>query len=750
MMINPREKYHAFPPVALPDRRWPNRTITAPPVWCSVDLRDGNQALIEPMGLDRKLRMFNALIAMGFKEIEVGFPSASQTDFDFARYLIENGKIPDDVTVQVLTQAREELIRRTFESLRGVKSAIVHLYNSTSELQRRVVFKLDRRGIVDIAVKGAALIKKLERELGLEDVIRHEYSPESFMGTELDFSKEICEAVMDVYEPTPENKLILNLPFTVEAATPNVHADQIEWCIRNIKNRDSIIYSLHAHNDRGCAVAATELGLMAGADRVEGTLFGNGERTGNACLVTLAMNMFSQGVDPGLDCSNINELVRMAEYCNQLPIHPRHPYAGDLVFTAFSGSHQDAINKGFKAMQGSNSPLWEVPYLPIDPMDLGRTYEAVIRINSQSGKGGIAYILEKEHGIEMPRRLQVEFSKIVQAIADGEGVELPADRLWQEFEREYLSAEGRYQLLEHRSKIDDAPGGEQTLTAKITVNGKLKTISGHGNGPVAGFVEALRKETGIGFDLVDYREHAMGSGANAAAVAYVELRLPNGAALFGVGIDKNIVVASLKAVLSGVNRAVTTQAGQAPSGGSSIRATAAEPAQPANRVAIVLKRGHGLELPSKLEAEFERMIDAMPGNPSPEQIWRVFETEYLNATGDYGFINYDSHSGETGGANQTLSARITQGSQTKTITGQGSGPLAGFIDAIKKDSGLDFDLASYREHMIGTGSHAEVAAYVELRFPSGRAFHGAGIDTSMAVASLKAVVSGVNRALRLR
>ena len=553
MMISPREKYRPFSPVNLPDRQWPNRTITKPPVWCSVDLRDGNQSLIEPMGLDRKMRMFDALLKMGFKEIEVGFPSASQTDFDFVRHLIDNKKIPDGVTIQVLTQSREELIRRTFESLKGVKSAIVHLYNSTSELQRRVVFKLDKPGIIDIAVKGATLIRQLEREYGLEDVVRHEYSPESFTGTELDFAKEICEAVIDAYEPTPQKKLILNLPATVEMSTPNVHADQIEWFCRNIKKRDSLLISLHPHNDRGCAVAATELGLLAGADRVEGTLFGNGERTGNVDIITLAMNMYSQGVDPGLDCSNINELVRMAEYCNQLPVHPRHPYAGELVFTAFSGSHQDAINKGFKAMAASNSPLWEVPYLPIDPMDLGRSYEAVIRINSQSGKGGIAYILEKEHGLELPRRLQIEFSKVVQAIADGEGVELAADRLWGAFESEYLEGNGRYGFVSHSASSDNT---QQDVVAKITVDGALKTILGHGNGPVDGFVDAIRRESGLSFDVADYREHAIGMGANAAAVAYVELRLGDGSSLFGVGIDKNIVVASLKAVLSGVNRAL--------------------------------------------------------------------------------------------------------------------------------------------------------------------------------------------------
>lgn len=551
MMISPREKYHAYKPVRLPDRQWPGRSLSHAPIWCSVDLRDGNQSLIEPMGPERKLRMFQALLAMGFKEIEVGFPSASQTDFDFVRHLIDNALIPDGVTIQVLTQAREELIRRTFESLKGVKSAIVHLYNSTSELQRRVVFKLDRAGIMDIAVKGAMLIKKLEREFGMEGVIRHEYSPESFTGTELDYALEVCEAVMDVYQPSSHHKLIFNLPATVEMSTPNIHADQIEWFCRNIKNRDCLTISLHPHNDRGTAVAAAELGLLAGADRVEGTLFGNGERTGNVCLVTMAMNLFSQGVDPQLDCSRINDLVRMAEYCNQLPVHPRHPYAGELVFTAFSGSHQDAINKGFKAMKASNQPLWEVPYLPIDPHDVGRSYEAVVRINSQSGKGGIAYVLETEHGIELPRRLQIEFSKVVQKIADGEGVELPANRLWGAFENEYLDGNGRYRFVEHKVK---SVGAEQEVAARLMLDGKPKTITGKGNGPIDGFVDAIRRETGLAFDFVDYREHAMGHGANASAVAYVELATADGKPRFGVGIDKNIVVASLKAVLSAVNR----------------------------------------------------------------------------------------------------------------------------------------------------------------------------------------------------
>ncbi len=552
MMISPREKYRAYAPVPLPDRTWPNAQITKAPIWCSVDLRDGNQSLIEPMGHERKLRMWNALVKMGFKEIEIGFPSASQTDFDFCRFLIDNKKIPDDVTVQVLVQCREELIARTFEGIKGAKSVIVHFYNSTSELQRRVVFQKDKAGITEIAVNGARLIRKMADESGMVDAIRFQYSPESFTGTEMDYAVEICEAVMDAIHPTPEKLLILNLPATVEMSTPNIHADQIEWFCRTIKNRDALLISLHPHNDRGSAVAATELAQMAGADRVEGTLFGNGERTGNVDIITLALNLFTQGVDPGLDISNINDLIRMTEYCTQLPVHPRHPYAGELVFTAFSGSHQDAINKGFKAMKASNKPLWEVPYLPIDPMDLGRSYEAVVRINSQSGKGGIAYIMETEHGIELPRRLQIEFSKTVQLIADGEGVELEASRLWKAFQDEYLDGNGAYGFIEHKSASDH---GQQPITAKITVNGDVKTIKGQGNGPIDGFVDALRKESNLAFDIADYREHAMGHGADASAVAYMELRLPDGTTLFGVGIDKNIVVASLKAVVSGVNRA---------------------------------------------------------------------------------------------------------------------------------------------------------------------------------------------------
>ncbi|MBB4287616.1 2-isopropylmalate synthase [Roseospira goensis] len=553
MRVDPATKYTPFPPVDLPDRRWPSATITRPPIWASVDLRDGNQALVEPMGIERKARMYNALVAMGFKEIEVGFPAASQTDFDFARYLIEHDMVPDDVTLQVLVQAREPLIRRTFEALKGCKRAIVHVYNSTSELQRRVVFGMDRAGIIDIARQGAQLIHTLADETDTEIV--YQYSPESFTGTELDFAVDICEAVMDVYQPTPDKRLILNLPSTVEMATPNVYADQIEWFCRHVKNRDSLIISVHPHNDRGTGVAATELALMAGADRVEGTLFGNGERTGNVDIVTLAMNMFTQGVDPGLDCSNMPELVTMSEYCTRLPVHPRHPYAGELVFTAFSGSHQDAINKGLRALRQSNSGVWEVPYLPIDPTDVGRTYEAVIRINSQSGKGGVAHILERDHALQMPRPLQVEFSGVVQHITDESEGEVTAKQLWDIFQQEYLVQHpGDLGLKEYRTVPDTHATDVRLLDAVLTVNDEDRPIHGRGNGPVDAFVDALRTETGMDLTLVNYSEHALGVGANAQAYAYVEMKAEGHAPMYGVGRHSNIVQASLNAILSAVNR----------------------------------------------------------------------------------------------------------------------------------------------------------------------------------------------------
>ncbi len=557
MLGTPANKYAAFTPIDMADRQWPGRVITAPPAWCSVDLRDGNQALIEPMGAERKRRLFDTLVQMGFKEIEVGFPAASQTDFDFTRELIEQDRIPGDVAIQVLTQSRAHLIERTFEAIRGAKRAIVHLYNSTSELQRRVVFNQDRAGIVDIAVAGARLIRELADRVEDTEIV-YQYSPESFTGTELDFAKEICEAVAAEWQPTPDRRMIVNLPATVEMATPNVYADQIEWFHRNVQNRDSMILSVHPHNDRGTGIAATELALMAGADRVEGTLFGNGERTGNVDIVTLALNLYSQGVDPRLDVSDINEVRRVAEYCTQIPVHPRHPYAGELVFTAFSGSHQDAIKKGLTALKRSNSKLWEVPYLPIDPSDIGRNYEAVIRINSQSGKGGVSYVMETDFGLHLPRRLQVEFSQVVQEIADRTGAELTPDIIWKAFEDEYLpgAPEDRATVfVEHRTVPDTHASEIRALTATVRHDGETRVIKGRGTGPIDAFVDAVGGALGVAVKVVDYREHAVGAGADATAVSYVEARIGDGPPVFGVGMNKNIVAASLAAILSAVNRA---------------------------------------------------------------------------------------------------------------------------------------------------------------------------------------------------
>ncbi len=554
--MDPQGRYPAFQPIDIPDRQWPGKVITKAPMWCSVDLRDGNQALIEPMGHERKMRMFKKLIEIGFKEIEVGFPAASQTDFDFVRHIIDHDLIPDDVTIQVLTQSREELITRSFEAIRGAKNSIMHLYNSTSTLQRRVVFRQDRDGITKIAVEGAKIIKDLAAQAPADDNIRFQYSPESFTGTELDYAKEVCDAITDVWQPTPDNKVIYNLPATVEMSSPNIYADQIEWMHRNLNKRDSIILSLHPHNDRGTGVAAAELGIMAGADRIEGTLFGNGERTGNVDVVTLALNMFTQNVDPRLDFSDINDTMRVAEHCNQLPVHPRHPYVGDLVFTAFSGSHQDAIKKGLAAMEQSNSNVWEVPYLPIDPKDVGRSYEAVIRINSQSGKGGIAYVMETDYGVEMPRRLQIEFSRVVQEQADSGGAELSSEDIWKAFDEAYLTQNGPFEFQDYRTIPDTHASEIRNLTATLTENGKDITIKGKGTGPIDAFSHAITSHCGVPVRVVDYHEHAIGRGADTKAIAYVEIEDDKGETLFGVGMDQNITEASLKALVSAVNRSL--------------------------------------------------------------------------------------------------------------------------------------------------------------------------------------------------
>ncbi|MGB3213091.1 MAG: 2-isopropylmalate synthase [Desulforhopalus sp.] len=559
--MNPElvKKYRPYPPVNLPDRTWPEKKIEKAPIWCSVDLRDGNQALIQPMSLEKKLEMFALLIQLGFKEIEVGFPSASQVEYDFTRQLIEKNLIPEGVLIQVLTQARGHLIRKTFESLKGAKEAVVHLYNSTSTLQRKTVFKMSRKEIVELAVEGATQLKE-EAKKYPQTIFRYEYSPESFTGTEMSFALEICEAVMDVLQPTPENKIIINLPATVELSSPNIYADQIEWFCRNMSHRQSAIISLHTHNDRGCAVAATELALMAGGERVEGTLFGNGERTGNVDIVTLALNMFTQGVNPGLDINDINSLIDTYERVCRLPVHARHPYAGELVYTAFSGSHQDAINKGMHEYEATETGVWAVPYLPIDPSDVGRTYESIIRINSQSGKGGVAYVLETDFGFKLPKAMQPEVGKIIQAVTDREGRELLHDEIFRTFENEYLSVCQPYELdtfnvvKRHINKGEQ--GSQANVEATLLVNGEETFVSSSGNGPLDAFCSALKEKITGDFKLTSYHEHALNGGSSAKAAAYIEIKAPGGAVCWGTGVDTDIIIASIKAVLSSLNRLV--------------------------------------------------------------------------------------------------------------------------------------------------------------------------------------------------
>jgi len=553
-------KYRPFPQIDLPDRQWPSRTMQHAPIWCSVDLRDGNQALAIPMSVDQKVEMFRLLVELGFKEIEVGFPASSQIEFDFLRRLVDDHLIPADVTVQVLVQARDTLIRRTFESLQGIRRAIVHIYNSTSELQRRVVFGATRAEVVDIAVRGVELIKSLVPTLPDTEIIL-QYSPESFSATELDFSLEICEAVIDVWQPTPARKIILNLPATVEVSTPNIHADQIEWFCRHLRNRASVIISLHGHNDRGTGVAITELGLLAGADRVEGTLFGNGERTGNVDIVTLALNMYTQGIDPLLDLSDITRVRAVYERCTRMTVHERHPYAGDLVFTAFSGSHQDAINKGMNAQDPTPGALWQVPYLPIDPKDIGCTYEAIIRINAQSGKGGVAYILETEFGISMPKAMHVEFGKVINDMADARGEELSPQQIYQIFTRTYLEMTKPFQLQTFRTQTHMEHGEARGVdcVARLAVDGITHEVTATGNGPIDAFMLALKEELVPDFQLVTYAEHSLGQGSEAEAISYIQIQTPSGQTFFGVGTDTNIELASIRAILSSLNRAFQSQ-----------------------------------------------------------------------------------------------------------------------------------------------------------------------------------------------
>ena len=544
------KKYKPFSSVELRDRTWPDKKITKAPIWCSVDLRDGNQALIEPMGHEKKVKMFELLCSLGFKEIEIGFPAASQTDYDFVRYLIEEKKIPNDVTIQVLTQSRQHIIEKTFESLIGIDKAIVHFYNSTSVLQRKVVFDDDEEGIKKIAIDGALLIKELSKKYNKTNW-RFEYSPESFTGTEVDFAAEVCNEVVNILKPCSDEKIIINLPATVEMSSPNVYGDQIEWMIRNLDNREDVIVSLHPHNDRGTAVGAAEIGVMAGADRVEGTLFGNGERTGNVDIVTLALNLLTQGVDPELELSNINHVIREVEYCNQLPVHPRHPYAGDLVFTAFSGSHQDAIKKGLSAISQSNNPYWEVPYLPIDPSDLGRTYEAVVRINSQSGKGGIAYILEKDHGVSLPRRLQISLSTKIQKVADETGKELLSHEIWDIFDKNFIQGPNKAELISF--ELNTIDGGNDSIKVEAKLKQNKLEFSGSGNGPIDAMIQGINEKMGLNLSVTDYHQHSLGTGSDAKAVAYIEVSDGN-KTRWGVGIDENTVRASLRAIMIGFDK----------------------------------------------------------------------------------------------------------------------------------------------------------------------------------------------------
>ena len=553
-MDKTNKKYKPYKPVSKENRSWPSKVIEKAPIWCSVDLRDGNQALIEPMGDERKKRMFNLLCKIGFKQIEIGFPAASQTDFDFTRYLINEKVIPSDVTIQVLTQARPEIIKRTFEALDGAPNAILHFYNSTSTLQRKVVFDKDKEGVKKIATDAAKLIKELSSEYKNTNW-SFEYSPESFTGTELDYAVEVCDDVVDILKDSSNNKIIINLPATVEMSTANIYGDQIEWMSENFKNRENICLSLHPHNDRGTAIAASEFGLMAGADRVEGTLFGNGERTGNVDIVTLALNMYSQGINPNLDFSQINNVMREVEYCNQLPVHPRHPYAGDLVFTAFSGSHQDAIKKGLNALRSSNDPQWEVPYLPVDPADLGRTYEAVVRINSQSGKGGVAFLLEKDHGVSLPRRLQISMSQKIQKIADETGKEISTSEIWEIFHTNFVMPKSGHSFKNYSLKTSDATDLSDHIKAEIEIDGKNHEISGSGNGPIDAFVNALNQKLSIDIKVSDYHQSAISSGSDAQAAAYIELQKGDKTS-WGVGINPNTTKASFEAIIVGVAKLI--------------------------------------------------------------------------------------------------------------------------------------------------------------------------------------------------
>jgi 2-isopropylmalate synthase len=739
-VMSPGGKYRAYLDaysVTLPDRTWPERRITQAPIWCSVDLRDGNQALIHPMNIEQKLELFRTLAEIGFKEIEIGFPSASQIEFEFCRTLIDQGLIPEDVYPQVLTQARSHLIERSFEALQGAKQAILHIYNSVSELQRRVVFHMNKTEIKSIAVRGVELVRRLAEKAGAE--IRLEYSPESFTGTELPYALEVCEAVIDVWEPTPQRKIILNLPATVEMATPNVYADQIEWFCRHVKGPESVLISLHPHNDRGTAVAAAELALMAGADRVEGTLFGNGERTGNVDIVTLALNMFSQGIDPKLNFRNINAIRAVTDRCTKLPVHPRHPYAGDLVFTAFSGSHQDAISKGMRVQQQSASELWEVPYLPIDPQDIGRSYEKIIQINSQSGKGGVAFVMDTGFQRRLPKAMHPEFAAVIQRHSEETGVEVSPETISQLFAREFLEQDSPFRFVEFRS-WSTASLEEALLT--VEVNGELRELSGLGNGPIHAAKQALLSGGCPYFEILDFRAHARSAGADADAIAYIQIETKDRVRRYGAGIDANTVTASIKSLLSALNRALGSQ--MSPEGAviGKRRYTAAQ-------FVPAMQDEFGCTLPEAMHAEFVAAMQhgGLDGvGATAAELWNAFTAEYLRPAGPYRFVNLRTRSSAQRPDAEECWLSLQIDGKPHELHGFGNGPVNACVRALIEAGPLEFDVVDFHEDSLGHEPDAESIAYVQVELADGVKRFGVGVDRRPNVAATKALLSALNRA----
>jgi 2-isopropylmalate synthase len=742
--MSPGHKYRAYLDaydVSLPDRTWPERRITEAPIWCSVDLRDGNQALIQPMNIEQKLELFKLLCEIGFKQIEIGFPSAAQIEFDFCRLLIERRLIPGDVWPQVLTQARSHLIERTFEALQGAKQAILHIYNSTSELQRRVVFHMNRAEIKSVAVRGVQLVRRLAEQTDAD--IALEYSPESFTGTELEYALEVCEAVMDAWEPTPERKIILNLPATVEMATPNVYADQIEWFCRRVKNRESVLISLHPHNDRGTAVAAAELAIMAGADRVEGTLFGNGERTGNVDIVTLALNMYSQGIDPKLNFRNINSIRAVTDRCTKLPVHARHPYAGDLVFTAFSGSHQDAISKGMRAQQQSQTELWEVPYLPIDPKDIGRTYEKIIQINSQSGKGGVAYVMDTGFQRRLPKAMHPEFAAVIQRHSEETGADVAPETISRLFSEEFLEQDAPFRFIEFRSWA--AAGAEDCLLT-VEVNGERRELSGVGNGPIHAAKQALLSGGCPYFEVLDYREHARSSGSDAEAIAYIQVETQEGVRRYGAGIDANTVTASIRALLSAVNRSLFRRKGAA---APVIGRHRYGPSQYVGAMQVEFS----CTLPVGMRSEFEAAMQHAAGDgygATAAELWEAFTREYLRPAGPYRFVGLRTRSSAEQPDDEECWLSVEIDGRPHELHGTGTGPVNACVRALVQAGPLQFDVVDFQEDLLGPAPERPTIAYLQIELPDGVRKFGVGVDRKQSEASIKALLSALNRASKQR